>query len=134
MTELYVIAGYWDAGYAENESQVVAGGTDEGGKKRKGKRYVVEVDGKLVAFSSRAEAISAIKEPEAAQEEVQKPAEAPAKPLFSVSLEDVRQLAAERQALERFQAQLEAMRYEALLRMYEEMLDEQDIEDLLMIL
>lgn len=117
---------------ASGQSQTTGGGGYEDDKPKRKKRYVVEVDGKLVAFSSRQMALQALNAGDDAQ-----PAQPPkkaAQPLFSVSLDDVRKLAAEREALAQFQAQIEKMRYDALLKMYEDWQDEQDIEDLLMAL
>lgn len=97
------------------------------------KRYVVEVNGRLVEFSDANAATQALNvtAPVAAQKAAVKRKAKPAQPLFSVSLEDVRKLAAEREALDVYKAQLAQMQYESLLRQYEVWQDEQDIEDLL---
>lgn len=127
--------GIFDTGVFDHAVTSKPGGADYDKPKKK-RRYVVEVDGKLIAFANKADALAALNQQDAddtPEVETAKPANTPA-PLFSVSLEDVRQLAAEREALQKFQKQLQAMRYEALLRMYEEMRDEQDIEDLLMLI
>jgi hypothetical protein len=122
-----------DIGFdASSGAATVGGGGYDDDKPKRKKRYVVEVDGKLVAFSSRQMALQALNAGDEAQP-AQQPKKA-AQPLFSVSLDDVRKLAAEREALAQFQAQVDRMRYDALLKMYEDWQDEQDIEDLLMAL
>ncbi|MDE2102833.1 MAG: hypothetical protein KGL39_36655 [Patescibacteria group bacterium] len=110
--------------------QNVAGGY--GGKAKK--RYVARVGGKLVEFRSQKEAISALGGFETDAKPATNKVAKQNKPLFSVSLEDVRALAAEKQALEEFNAMLKAMQHEAMLRQYEQWLrdDEDDIEALLL--
>lgn len=124
---------------ADGAESVQTGAPDYGDtpkRKRKG-RYVAEVGGKLVVFTSAAEALAASQgddEPQAVEA-----ARSPRRPspLFSVSLDDVRALASEREALAVFQRQLERMQYDALLRSYEKWQreqDEQDIEELLLLI
>ena len=98
-----------------------AGGYDD---KPKRKRYVVKIDGSLVQFSSKAMAIEAL-ERTTEQPEV--------KPIATVPIQAIKELAIERQADDVFQKHLDAMKYLALLALYEQWQDEQDIEDLLML-
>lgn len=101
--------------------------------KRSKRRYVVEIDGRLHAFSRKADALQALNSSQPAKSQ-KKAAPVEAKPVVTVSLQEIKQLADQRQQVAQYEAQLQAMRYEALLRLYEEMRDEQDIEELLAII
>lgn len=96
---------------------------------RRKKRYVVKINGSLVQFSSKALAIEALE----ALDALDKPIDtAQITPVNSVPIEVIRELAIERQADDVFQKHLDAMKYKALLALYEQWKDDQDVEDLLM--
>ena len=108
------------------------------GKKRK---YVVEIAGSLYQFSSKDSAINALenaKKPlevvplvEVAQTET-KGVEYKEPPIAIVSIQEIQQLAIERQADTLFQNYLQAMKYNAMYALYEQLQEEQDVELLLM--
>ena len=109
--------------------------------KPKKKRFVVEKGGKLHVYSSSRAAINALDGGDKSQAETVGSSVAPkaqtetvSAPDQSVDLSAIEALARDRQALEHYKAQLAQMQYEALLRLYEDWQEEQDIEDLLAIL
>jgi hypothetical protein len=106
------------------------GGGYDDDKPKKKKRYVVEVDGKIQVFASAQSANNALEraKPEEAQpKKVRKPV-----PVKTVKVDDLKDMAREREALDLVNQQLAQMQYEKLLRMYEDWQDEEDIEALLM--
>jgi hypothetical protein len=108
------------------------------------KRHVVRVGKRLLEFSSETEAANFL-----ALQEDRKDHNAPAEPVkqqdppepiaapqpsISVPISQLKRMAADHQALDLFKAQIKAMEYAAIMRMYEDWQDEEDVELLLMAL
>jgi hypothetical protein len=106
------------------------------------KRHVVNLDGNLLIFSSKQDALSylnsqvdvkvSVKQENALASVKTAPTVIPSVK-EQVSLSDIRKMAEDRQALQQFNNQLRRMQYDALIKAYEEWIDEDEIELLLMV-
>ena len=106
------------------------------------RRHVVNLDGNLLIFSSKQDALSYLNaQSDAKVSESKENALASVKTASTdipavkeqVSLADIRKMAEERQALQQYNNQLRLMQYDALIKAYEEWIDEDEIEILLMV-
>lgn len=102
-----------------------ATGSGGGAKSTSRKRYVVDSDGNLHQFDSVRAALAYANKRQETRD---------AEPVFSVPLEQVRQAAQDRSALDQFNSNLQKLQYDALLSSYKRWRDEQDIEDILMMI
>jgi hypothetical protein len=108
----------------------VAGGYDDDKPKRK-KRFVVEQDGKLLVFGSARAAVEALGQQKAIEAvAVESPAEEALAP--EISLPAVQAYAEVRGLVDDYQAALRNRHYLALIAMFQDMRDEEDVELLLM--
>ena len=121
-------------------SVVSNGGADYGKTK---KRYVVRVDDKLLSFTNKQAAINYLDSvntktqkqeevPPQAQEIAQEAIHSEVLPEITIDIEAIKAMAQQREALSQLQNQLRRMQYEAILKAYEQWLDEEEIELLLM--
>jgi len=139
----YSLAGV-DATITYSGAASTGGGSyDEPRPKRR--RHIIEVDGRLLEFGSKAAAIrylDSIKpdiadKPDDAPDDIQpvisnKPKKPLPAPKLDIPLAQIEVSAPNTKALEQFKAQLRALEYQAILKAYEDWQDEQDIEILLM--
>lgn len=107
-----------------------AGGYDDDKPKRPRKRFVVEQDGKLLVFSSARAAVQALGQQKALEAVAVQPAEEALEP--EISLPAVQAYAEVRGLVEDYQAALRNRHYLALIAMFRDMRDEEDVELLLM--
>jgi hypothetical protein len=121
------------AGAAERAGgQVAAGGYDDDKPRRK-KRFVVEQDGKLLVFGSARAAVEALGQQKAIEAvAVESPAEEVAEVVAEISLPAVQAYAEVRGLVDDYQAALRNRHYLALIAMFQDMRDEEDVELLLM--
>jgi len=109
----------------------VAGGYDDDKRKRK-KRFVVEQDGKLLVFGSARAAVEALGQQKAIEAvAVEPPAEEVAE-VAEISLPAVQAYAEVRGLVDNYRAALRNRHYLALIAMFRDMRDEEDVELLLM--
>jgi hypothetical protein len=107
----------------------VAGGYDD--KPKRKKRFVVEQDGKLLVFGSARAAVEALGQQKAILAvAVEPPAEELA--VAEISLPAVQAYAEVRGLVDDYQAALRNRHYLALIAMFQDMRDEEDVELLLM--
>lgn len=108
----------------------VAGGYDDDKPKRK-KRFVVEQDGKLLVFGSARAAVEALGQQKAIEAvAIEPPTEEALAP--EISLPAVQAYAEVRGLVDDYQAALRNRHYLALIAMFQDMRDEEDVELLLM--
>jgi hypothetical protein len=108
----------------------VAGGYDD--KPKRKKRFVVEQDGKLLVFGSARAAVEALGQQKAIEAvAVEPPAEEVAE-VAEISLPAVQAYAQVRGLVDDYQAALRNRHYLALIAMFQDMRDEEDVELLLM--
>lgn len=108
----------------------VAGGYDDD-KPKRNKRFVVEQDGKLLVFGSARAAVKALGQQKAIEAvAVEPPAEEVA--VAEISLPAVQAYAVVRGLVDDYQAALRNRHYLALIAMFRDMRDEEDVELLLM--
>jgi hypothetical protein len=105
----------------------VAGGYDD--KPRRKKRFVVEQDGKLLVFGSARAAVEALGQQKAIEAVAVEPEQAPEP---EISLPAVQAYAEVRGLVDDYQAALRNRHYLALIAMFHDMRDEEDVELLLM--
>lgn len=119
------------AGAAERAGgQVAAGGYDDDAPKRK-KRFVVEQDGKLLVFGSARAAVQALGQQKAIEAvAVEPPTDEALEP--EISLPSVQAYAEVRGLVDDYQSALRNRHYLALIAMFQDMRDEDDVELLLM--
>ena len=106
-----------------------------GATSAKRKNYVIEIDGSLYQYSSKAKAIQALEQarkPDVIAPSELKPAVIAPKPLAVVPITAIKEMATDRQADKVFENHLHAQNYTLLLSLYEQWQDDQDIELLLM--
>lgn len=108
----------------------VAGGYDD--KPKRKKRFVVEQDGKLLVFANARAAVEALGQQKAIEAvAVEPPAEEVAE-VAEISLPAVQAYAEVRGLVDDYQAALRNRHYLALIAMFRDMRDEEDVELLLM--
>ena len=105
----------------------VAGGYDD--KPKRKKRFVVEQDGKLLVFDSARAAVEALGQQKAIEAVAVEPEQA-LEP--EISLPAVQAYAEVRGLVDDYQAALRNRHYLALIAMFQDMRDEEDVELLLM--
>lgn len=139
----YSLAGV-DATITYSGAANTGGGSyDEPRPKRR--RHIIEVDGRLLEFGSKAAAIRYLDnikpdiadKPDDTPDDIQpvvsnKPKKPLPAPKLDIPLAQIEVSAPNTKALEQFKAQLRALEYQAILKAYEDWQDEQDIEILLM--
>ena len=109
----------------------VAGGYDN--KPKRKKRFVVEQDGKLLVFGSARAAVEALGQQKAIEAvAVEPPADEVAEVVAEISLPAVQAYAEVRGLVDDYQAALRNRHYLALIAMFRDMRDEEDVELLLM--
>lgn len=107
----------------------VAGGYDDTPKRKK--RFVVEQDGKLLVFGSARAAVQSLGQQKAIEAvAIESPAEEVA--VAEISLPAVQAYAEVRGLVDDYQAALRNRHYLALMAMFQDMRDEEDVELLLM--
>jgi hypothetical protein len=114
----------------------VAGGYDDDKPRRK-KRFVVEQDGKLLVFGSARAAVAALGQQKAIEAVAVEPpadevADEAAEVVAEISLPAVQAYAEVRGLVDDYQAALRNRHYLALIAMFQDMRDEEDVELLLM--
>jgi hypothetical protein len=136
-TGAYSLFGF-DAGFAYSGAPTVAGGYDD--DKPKKKRYIVEKNGKLFVYGTAQEAIQNVTEqrsvpkqiPAKKKKQVVKDQFVDVKPIQEVDLEAVQEYARIAGLIEQYNAAYNSAKYEALISLFEQMRDEEDIETLLL--
>jgi hypothetical protein len=120
-------------GYAPTvvQSGAVGGGGYDDKLKR---RYVVKVGNKLIEFKTRAGVENFLQEPPEVPQTAPQPAKVPPKKAVKaeVPIAEIKRLAPDAKALETFNAQLQQMQFDAILKAYEQWQDDEDVEMLLM--
>lgn len=124
---------------AANDSLDASGtaGTAAGGSYGGKRKYVVKVGNQLMVFAKEADAANALPKPEKKNipaKRGKKPVEAKEapKPDVAISLDEIKRQADLTQMRAEVDRLLEMRRYEALISLYEEMVDEEEVEMLLL--
>ena len=108
----------------------VAGGYDD--KPKRKKRFVVEQDGKLLVFGSARAAVEALGQQKAIEAVAVEPPADEVTEVAEISLPAVQAYAEVRGLVDDYQAALRNRHYLALIAMFQDMRDEEDVELLLM--
>jgi len=108
----------------------VAGGYDD--KPKRKKRFVVEQDGKLLVFGSARAAVEALGQQKAIEAVAVEPPTDEVAEVAEISLPAVQAYAEVRGLVDNYRAALRNRHYLALIAMFRDMRDEEDVELLLM--